>query len=155
MSISAEIAGVQILLGCGDELRSGWVHHDRRRHSSHVDVAHDLAERPWPWPDGAAARIEAHHVLEHLADTVAFFDEAWRVLRPGGRLMVSVPHCDGENAWKDPTHVKAFHPEAFTYFDPARYMGDKFGRFYTSRHWRLIHLFTDGVEIAAELEPRK
>lgn len=145
---------MKLLLGCGDERRAGWVHHDRAMRDG-VDVAHDLQVRPWPWADGSAEMIAAHHLLEHLPDTVAFFDEAWRVLRAGGRLVVSVPHCNGENAWKDPTHVRAFHPEAFSYFDPEEPMGRQFGRFYTSRAWRLVRTYTDGVEIAAELEVRK
>jgi hypothetical protein len=45
---------MKILLGCGDEVREGWVHHDLWRHSPHVQVVHDLAERPWPWPNSSA-----------------------------------------------------------------------------------------------------
>jgi SAM-dependent methyltransferase len=145
---------MKILLGCGDEVREGWVHHDLWRHSPHVQVVHDLAERPWPWPNSSAEKMVARHVLEHLQDTVGFMDEAWRVLRPGGTLEMAVPHCDGENAWKDPTHVKAFHPEAFTYFDPEQGMGRMFGRFYTERYWRVLTLVTDGVEIVVLMEKR-
>lgn len=127
-----------ILLGCGADNRGpGWVHHDRTAHSAHVQVAHDLEMRPWPWADGAAEVIEARMVLEHLRDTVAFMDECWRVLAAEGRLLVTVPHWRSENAWRDPTHLRAFHPDAFQYFDPTTPWGEVYGRFYTQRFWRL------------------
>jgi len=142
---------VKLLLGCGDEVRMGWVHHDREKHSQHVDVAHDLEVRPWPFPSNAAARIVALDVLEHLWDTVAFFDECHRILQPGGYLKVRVPHWQGENAWKDPTHRRAFHPEVFSYFDPETNWGTMFGKFYTKLVWRLVYVFEDGERIEAEL----
>ncbi len=61
---------MKLLLGCGDEHREGWLHHDRVRHSSRVDSAHDLEVYPWPWPDMAFECIEALDVLEHLTITV-------------------------------------------------------------------------------------
>lgn len=144
--------GARILLGCGDEVRPGWLHHDRHYHSPHVDVAHDLEKRPWPFATGCAVRIVAQDVLEHLSDTVAFFDECWRVLRAGGSVQVRVPHWQGQDAWLDPTHKRAFHPDTFSYFDPETRMGKMFGRFYTDRAWRLIYTQEDGKAIVAELE---
>lgn len=35
-------------LGCGDRPAEGFIHHDRVRHSPHVDLAFDLRYRPWP-----------------------------------------------------------------------------------------------------------
>ena len=143
---------MKILLGCGDENRPGWAHHDRRRHSPHVDVAHDLELRPWPWANEVAERIEALDVLEHLADTVAFMDECWRILAPGGRLVVRVPHWQHVDAWIDPTHKRAFHPDTFSYFDPSMEQGQRFGRFYTDRAWRLVFTTASAQHIQAELE---
>jgi SAM-dependent methyltransferase len=141
-----------LLLGCGgQEARPGWVHHDRGMRPG-VDVAHDLEVRPWPWADDSAEEIEARHVLEHLADCVGFMDECWRVLRPGGRLRVWVPDWRHENAWRDPTHKRCYHPDTFAYFDPETSWGQMFGRFYTERTWRLMVCGTNGEEIEAVLE---
>jgi malonyl-CoA O-methyltransferase len=54
-------------------------------------LAHDLL-RPLPFPDRAFDRVVSGLVLEHLADLGAFFAEVRRVLRPGGRAVVSAMH---------------------------------------------------------------
>lgn len=37
--------------------------------------------------------VYASHVLEHMVDPVAALAEWWRVVKPGGHLIVAVPHC--------------------------------------------------------------
>jgi len=54
-------------------------------------VAHDLA-RPLPFPAGSFDLVVSGLVLEHLADLDLFFGEARRVLKPGGRAVISAMH---------------------------------------------------------------
>jgi malonyl-CoA O-methyltransferase len=54
-------------------------------------VVHDLHE-PLPLADGAFDVVVSGLVLEHLRDLGGFFGEAHRVLRPGGRAVVSAMH---------------------------------------------------------------
>ena len=54
-------------------------------------VAHDL-HRPLPFPDGTFDRVVSGLVLEHLRELDGFFAEARRVLKPGGRAVVSAMH---------------------------------------------------------------
>lgn len=44
-----------------------------------------------PFPDGAFDLVIASEILEHIPDDAAAIAEAVRVLRPGGRLAVTVP----------------------------------------------------------------
>lgn len=52
---------------------------------------HDVSER-LPFADGAFAVIWCSEVLEHLFDPAYALREMHRVLRPGGRLLVTVPY---------------------------------------------------------------
>jgi malonyl-CoA O-methyltransferase len=54
-------------------------------------VAHDL-HAPLPFPAGAFDLLVSSLVLEHLRDLAPFFAEARRVLKPGGRTVVSAMH---------------------------------------------------------------
>lgn len=102
-------------LGCGDDYREGALNVDANPDSA-ADRLLDIAETPWPFPDDAFARVEAHHLVEHLADTEAFFVEAARVLAPGGTLELTVPlgvNCftDGDHEWPPWTYER---PEQYS-----------------------------------------
>lgn len=46
-----------------------------------------------PFPTASFAAVTMFHVLEHLYDPDAYIQAAWRLLRPGGRLIVQVPNA--------------------------------------------------------------
>ena len=54
-------------------------------------LAHDL-HQPLPFAAGSFDLVVSGLVLEHLGDLDRFFGEARRVLRPGGRAVVSAMH---------------------------------------------------------------
>jgi len=107
---------VVLELGCGVRPTAGAIHHDRIAHSAHVDVAHDLNQLPWPWANEAFDEVLAFDVLEHLMlDVADWLNEAWRILRPGGRLRLRLPAFDNPVSYRDPTHKRVFHDETFYY----------------------------------------
>lgn len=68
---------------------------------------------------GSLGSVLAAHVVEHIdaATLFALFDEAKRVLRPGGLLMIETPNAEsiamtGRDFWRDPTHVAPRHAGA-------------------------------------------
>ncbi|MEL7447566.1 MAG: class I SAM-dependent methyltransferase [Pseudomonadota bacterium] len=98
---SLEYSGTVVDLGCGsapyrelilataDEyVGVDWdaSQHDR----SHVDVTADLT-KPLPFKDASADTVVSFQVMEHLPETGLFLDEIRRILRPGGRVFITVP----------------------------------------------------------------
>ncbi len=57
-------------------------------------LQHDVAAR-LPFADGAFEVVWCSEVLEHLFDPAFALQEMRRVLRPGGRLLVTVPYHGG------------------------------------------------------------
>lgn len=59
-------------------------------HGTHADVIADVAQ-PLPIRDHAADCVVTFDVLEHVAEPGRMLAESWRILQPGGILMISVP----------------------------------------------------------------
>jgi len=53
---------------------------------------------------------------------IHFMNEAWRVLKPGGRLDALIPSTDGRGWSQDPTHVSHWNENSFLYFCDPLYM---------------------------------
>lgn len=85
-----------------------------------ADLTFDLTGT-WPLETDSVGVLRAYHVLEHLPDTIHFFNEAFRVLAPGGVLLIEVPSTNGAGAFSDPTHVRFFNTLSFEYFTNQQY----------------------------------
>lgn len=55
------------------------------------DVRAISSDGRWPLEDGEADVVLATETLEHVPDPSAFLAEAFRVLRPGGRVILTTP----------------------------------------------------------------
>ncbi|MCH7727053.1 MAG: methyltransferase domain-containing protein [Planctomycetes bacterium] len=146
---------MRLYLGSGNKRLDGYLHVDIERTPT-VDHVCDLNQLPWPWPDNSAGIIVAADVVEHLAiNLIQFCDEAWRVIQPGGELLIRTPHHTSDNSWIDPTHRWHLNEQAFQYLDPDTHWG-RVHPHYTQRKWRIVHLRVRGPEnIHAVLVPRK
>ncbi|SAK70587.1 putative S-adenosylmethionine-dependent methyltransferase/MSMEI_2290 [Caballeronia hypogeia] len=69
-----------------------------------VGTRHDLRHRPMPFPDGSVDNIVCLEVIEHISDIryrqattldgiFYFLEEVFRVLRVGGRALISTPNA--------------------------------------------------------------
>lgn len=69
---------------------------------------------------GRVDQLRYWHVLEHV-DLVKALHEAGRVLRPGGRVLIRVPHFSSVAAWADPTHRRGYALRTWDYFKRGEY----------------------------------
>lgn len=80
-------------LGCGYNRLEGWLNLDASPASAadRTMPAHDL-----DFPAASVAEIRAAQLAEHLGFFKAkyFLSECWRVLEPGGRLLLETPHIE-------------------------------------------------------------
>jgi ubiquinone/menaquinone biosynthesis C-methylase UbiE len=169
LDLAGDVAGRQVLdVGCG----SGPLFASLRDRGAHVtgfdssagmlelarkrlgpDAALHLADLgdPMPFPDGAFDDVVASLVLHYLEDWTVALAELRRVLKPGGRLIVSVNH---------PSVFKMMHP-ANDYFATVQwsYDCDFDGRKVVLTNWhRPLHAMTDaftasGFRISVISEP--
>jgi SAM-dependent methyltransferase len=91
-------------LGCGKNKAEGFVGVDSVAFDG-VDVVADLRKR-WPWADDSVDEIRASHFVEHLEpdERIHFANEAYRVLKKGGKVSIIVPHWSSTRAYGDLTH---------------------------------------------------
>lgn len=103
-------AGERVLdVGCGEgfftsELMRAGIHavgldvaeeplrRARARDPALTDLHLICAEGPWPVDDASVDAIWAGETIEHVTDTIGWCSQARRVLRPGGRLLLSTPN---------------------------------------------------------------
>jgi len=104
---TAGIEGTVLDVGCGGGLFLRLLA-ERGARVAGLDVAHPAASVAWttngvpalcgellrsPLRAESCAAVTMFHVLEHLSDPSAYIDEAKRLLKPGGRLIVQVPNA--------------------------------------------------------------
>ena len=93
---------MKLNLGCGRKPLPGYVNVDRTTWDG-VDYVLDAAHLPDDWAS-SFEEVRADHILEHVVDFPAVWQEMHRVLRPGGLLNVEVPYGPDSN----PFHVRHF-----------------------------------------------
>jgi SAM-dependent methyltransferase len=109
----------------------------RQRLGADADLRVADIDRPLPFADDAFDDVVVSLVLHYLRDWSAPLAELRRVLRPGGRLLLSVNH---------PAVYKVFYPDA-DYFAVTEYSEDhtfESGESMVLTYWhRPLHAMTD------------
>jgi predicted SAM-dependent methyltransferase len=137
------VSPFRINLGSGADPAQGFINVDLLD-LPEVDVVHNLLDFPYPFEDESATHIRAVDVLEHLPNytddrrpmVIAFIEECYRILKPGGELYIQTPGYDAEFLWQDPTHVRGFHPKSMDLFDPETEFGATTG-FYSEAKFKV------------------
>jgi SAM-dependent methyltransferase len=131
-------------VGCGRNIQKGWVNLDSAALPG-VDLVCDLEKlraNPIDLPDGSVDNFLLSHVIEHIRDSLGLMQELWRVATPGALAVIRVPHGASDDAWDDPTHVRAYFASSFGYFSQPFYWRADYGY---RGDWRpeKIHLLVD------------
>lgn len=108
---SAEGRVWRMNLGCGRSRIPGYLGVDANR-EARPDVVADATRLPFR--PGVFHDVHASHVLEHIPDLPAAMREIHRLLAPGGRLEIYVPH--GLYYLYDPHHLHPFSRWTLTAF---------------------------------------
>lgn len=85
-----------------------------------VDVVGDI-EGSLPFHDSSVGVIYLYDVLEHVCDVFVVMKEVHRVLRPGGRALISLPHYSHTRTYGDPTHRHFFSLRTIEYLSGTVY----------------------------------
>ena len=87
----------------------------------------ELGEKPLPFEDNTFDEIHAYEILEHFGrqgDWRGFFKqftEFWRVLKPSGHFIGTVPHWESSWVWADPGHVRCIPADSLTFLSQSQY----------------------------------
>jgi SAM-dependent methyltransferase len=103
-------------LGCGNRKKNGAIGIDFNPDTM-ADIIHDLNKFPYPFDNSFFDIIIADNVMEHLDDLIKVLQELYRVTKPNGQLIITVPYFQSKWAYVDPTHKHFFTSESFSYFD--------------------------------------
>lgn len=129
---------MELLIGCGNDRRKKIQFPESPKEwtklvtadidvACNPDVVLDLNVLPYPWSDNTFDEVHAYEVLEHCGAQgdwryfFAQFDEFWRILKPGGFLVASVPMWDSPWAWGDPGHRRVISKESLIFLNRSEY----------------------------------
>lgn len=125
-------------LGAGGRPREGFLGVDRVKVTPETIECDLVSGSRWPWNDDSIEALCSSHFIEHIpADEIEvhryvgrqpsgvrrfmqdrllfFFDEAFRVIKPGGLFYLTWPNLKSSDAFRDPTH-RRFLPLEFLHY---------------------------------------
>ena len=123
---------MKLNLACGKDIKNGYINVDFINFPG-VQHIQDLRES-WFWMDNSIDEIFCSHFVEHLEarERVHFVNEAYRVLKTGGKCELKFPHWSSAMAYGDMTHK----------WPPI----SEFWCYYLSKEWRMQNAPHDDIQ---------
>jgi len=100
-------------LGCGDDIKKGWINVDNEKHVEGIDMVYDINNLPLPWKDNSIDEVKLYSVLEHLDNPYSFMLELHRISKNGTKLYLKYPHYSATLLWKNIQHKRGFAWKTF------------------------------------------
>ena len=114
-------------LGCGQTVIDGFDGVDLYPGPNVKHVVDLFAGKRWPFKANSVDEIVANHLVEHIPHYRpeyrgqdgwwVFFDELYRVCKPGSKLVFTHPQAQNQRAFWDPTHTRYLVPQTWYYLD--------------------------------------
>lgn len=132
LNIAKEVPVLKLDLGSGPRPAEGFKGVDRVKNVTHFTFDLCSGER-WPFDDNSVDELRSSHFIEHIkADYIDvynhdeqqdamffFFDECFRIIKPGGTFTVQWPALKSNRAFQDPTHRRFIPDVQMGYFNKA------------------------------------
>lgn len=114
-------------LACGNNKQEGFTGVDIIKKGTQADIEFDLNEYPWTFAkDNSVDEVYCSHYIEHIPHINShddgmfhFFDELYRILKPGALAKFVIPYYANVRAFQDPTHHRFISETSFLYFSKA------------------------------------
>jgi SAM-dependent methyltransferase len=116
-------------VGCGRDIKPGWINLDIAK-AAGVDITADLekcATTPLPLDADCIDEFLLSHVMEHVTAVLPLMQELHRVAKPNAVAVIRAPYGGSDDAWEDPTHVRAYFANSFAYFSQPSYWRADYG----------------------------
>ena len=96
---------MKIDIGCGPNKKEGFIGVDQYAFPG-VDHVVNVAKDRLPFDDGSVEEVHASHFVVHVTATERchLMNELFRVMKPGAKMAMIVPHWGSNRAYGDPTH---------------------------------------------------
>ena len=117
---------MKLNLGCGRNPIDGYVNLDRQQLPG-VDVVHDLERLPLPFLPDTFDEILGVDLIEHITDALGLMGELWRIAKPDATCTFLLPYGSSDDAWEDPTHVRPYFLNSWSYFSQPFYYRASYG----------------------------
>ena len=100
-------APLRIDLGCGPNPKPGFIGLDQYNFDGKVDHVLNLGSERLPFDDNTVDEVHTSHFVEHLnaSERCHLLNELYRVMKPGSKATMIVPHWGSSRAYGDPTHA--------------------------------------------------
>lgn len=103
-----------------------------------VDIICDL-NKGFPFiPDNSVDEIYSSHFMEHINNLGFMMKEIYRILKPGGRKHMTVPHFSNPYFYSDYTHHITFGIYSMSYFSKSKYFKRQVPTFYNDIDFKII-----------------
>tara|TARA_X000000368_G_C23052462_1_gene722124 strand:+ start:1875 stop:2468 length:594 start_codon:yes stop_codon:yes gene_type:complete len=125
-------------LGCGKDKIENSIGIDKIKSES-VDVRHDLNNFPYPFDDDSFELVVCKHSISHIDNFEKTIFEIFRILKPGGKLLIIAPHFSSDNSFTDYTIKHFFGYRTLDYFINDNSVLSKKYSFYSNIKFSMIN----------------